>query len=210
MRPSDFLLDTSFWKMLLKQEETVHLLGTIFSCGLKDIWCCGEYLKRNLSPSGTAWHWCVFNSFWTTMEAQRNKIHQALATHTHTHTTLGSIHCWFWSFHDVLTIRKTEDHQPFMATLAAVSFLYQWSIFIWKTFFVHTDWFKSDGGEESIDHKVDFLRQVSHTEVLQQSFLTAQTVDQHTESQPTQTKHTDTFGLVQNFTYYKKKKRSME
>lgn len=54
---------------------------------------------------------------------------------------------------------------------------------------MYTDWFKSDGGEESIDHKVDFLRQVRHTEVLQQSFFAAQTVDQHTESQPTQTKH---------------------
>lgn len=52
---------------------------------------------------------------------------------------------------------------------------------------MYTDWFKSDGGEESIDHKVDFLRQVRHTEVLQQSFFAAQTVDQHTESQPTQT-----------------------
>lgn len=61
--------------------------------------------------------------------------------------------------------------------------------FIWILIqiFVYTDWFKSDGWEESIDHKVDFLSQVRHTEVLQQSFFAAQTVDQHTESQPTQT-----------------------
>lgn len=52
---------------------------------------------------------------------------------------------------------------------------------------MYTDWFKSDGREESIDHEVDFLPQVRHTEVLQQGFFAAQTVDHHTESQPTQT-----------------------
>lgn len=49
---------------------------------------------------------------------------------------------------------------------------------------VYTDRFQSDGREESIDHEVDFLRQVRHTEVLKQSFFAAQTIYQHTEPQP--------------------------
>lgn len=47
-----------------------------------------------------------------------------------------------------------------------------------------TDRFKSDGWEEPVDNKVDFLGQVRRTEILQQLFLAAQTVDQHTKSQP--------------------------
>lgn len=42
-----------------------------------------------------------------------------------------------------------------------------------------TDRFQSDGREEAVDDKVDLLGQVGHTEVLQQIFLAAQTVDQH-------------------------------
>lgn len=74
---------------------------------------------------------------------------------------------------------------------------------LFRESFVYTDWFKSDGREESIDHKVDFFSQVRHTEVLQQSFLAAQTVDQHTEPQPTQTQ---TLSPVQNL----KQDKSME
>lgn len=70
-----------------------------------------------------------------------------------------------------------------------------------ETVFIFTDWFKSDGWEESIDHEVDFLSQVSDTEVVQQSFFAAQTVDQHTESQPTQPER-DTLGLVETFKQY--------
>jgi len=64
--------------------------------------------------------------------------------------------------------------------------LCRYSIFIFKHFSVYTDWFQSDGGEESVDHEVDFLCQVRHPEVLQQRLLAAQTVDQHTEPQPAQ------------------------
>lgn len=70
--------------------------------------------------------------------------------------------------------------------------------FIWsqsKTVVLHTDWFKCDGGEESIDHQVDVLSQVSHPEVLQQNLLAAQTVDQHTKSQPAA--HRDTLVFPQ-------------
>lgn len=52
-------------------------------------------------------------------------------------------------------------------------------------FSVNTDRFKSDGREKSVDHKVDFLGQMGQPEVLQQSFFAAQTIDQHTEAQPT-------------------------
>lgn len=47
----------------------------------------------------------------------------------------------------------------------------------------HTDQFKSDGWEEPVDNKVDFLGQLGQPEVLQQILLAAQTVDQHAESQ---------------------------
>lgn len=66
---------------------------------------------------------------------------------------------------------------------------------------MYTDRFKSNGGEESIDHEVDFLSQVRHTEVLQQRLFAAQTVDQHTESQPAQT-ITETVSV--SFKHYKK------
>ena len=61
--------------------------------------------------------------------------------------------------------------------------IYDWDIYY------DTDRFKSNGREESINHKVDLLSQVRHTEVLQQSFFTPQTIDEHTEAQPT-CKHT--------------------
>lgn len=50
---------------------------------------------------------------------------------------------------------------------------------------VYTDWFKSNGREKSINHKVNFLRQMRLPEVFQQSFFASQTIDQHAESQPT-------------------------
>lgn len=40
-------------------------------------------------------HWCVFNSFLTTMMAQRKKIYQAW---THRIVVNRSINSWFWSF----------------------------------------------------------------------------------------------------------------
>ncbi len=35
-----------FQQLLLKQEEILHLLGTIFSGGLIHIWCSSEYLQQ--------------------------------------------------------------------------------------------------------------------------------------------------------------------
>lgn len=58
-----------------------------------------------------------------------------------------------------------------------------------------TDRFKSNGREKSIDDKVDFFRQLRQTEVLQQSFFAAQTIDQYTEAQPTH-KHTQTLSAL--------------
>lgn len=77
-----------------------------------------------------------------------------------------------------------------------------------KNVVLHTDWFKCDGGKESIDHQVDVLSQVRHPEVLQQSLLAAQTIDHHTKSQPAT--HRDTLAFPQTASSVISRKKERE
>ena len=70
----------------------MYLLGTIFSCGLINIWCCREYMSQQddvcvRGDEGTCQHvfLIVSGQQWSSV-AQRKKIFQAVVQ-------------WFWAFY---------------------------------------------------------------------------------------------------------------
>lgn len=100
----------SFNQLLVKQEDKVYLLGTVFSCGLIHIfmsagWCA--WVKINYSvvfmlikehvTSPTVSHCCVF-VFWITMELCGTEIYHRYITLWYTQNThLLTSKCIYWA-----------------------------------------------------------------------------------------------------------------
>lgn len=84
-----------------------------------ELQCPCSWWWSNISPSATLTHWCVFNHFWTTVEAQRTKIYQAEfpgSDLTETETNRKTLSCWL-KVSALLSSRNTElSHCPRMRT----------------------------------------------------------------------------------------------